>query len=40
MPLQSVYDLIRSGELRSICVGRRILIPLTAIEDFLNDGAK
>ncbi|GAA5436433.1 MULTISPECIES: helix-turn-helix domain-containing protein [Deinococcus] len=31
-----VYDLIRSGQLRSIRVGRKILIPLTAIEDFLN----
>jgi excisionase family DNA binding protein len=35
-----VYDLIRSGQLRSIRVGRKILIPLAAIEDFLNGGAK
>lgn len=31
-----VYDLIRTGELRSIRVGRTILIPLTAVEEFLN----
>lgn len=31
-----VYDLVRTGQLRSIRVGRKILIPLTAIDDFLN----
>lgn len=35
-----VYDLIRSGELRSIRVGRKILIPLSAIEEFLSGGTK
>ena len=35
-----VYDLIRSGTLRSIRVGRKILIPLSAIEEFLNGGTK
>lgn len=30
-----VYDLIRRGDLRSISVGRKLLIPLTAIEAFL-----
>lgn len=34
-----VYDLIRSGQLRSIRVGRKILIPLTAIEEFLSGEA-
>lgn len=31
-----VYALIRSGQLRSVRVGRKILIPLSAIEEFLN----
>lgn len=31
-----VYALIRSGQLRSIKVGRKILIPLSAIEEFLS----
>ena len=31
-----VYTLVRSGQLRSIKVGRKILIPLSAIEEFLN----
>ncbi|TSA87904.1 helix-turn-helix domain-containing protein [Deinococcus detaillensis] len=35
-----VYDLIRSGALRSIRIGRKIVIPLSAIEDFLNGGQK
>jgi len=35
-----VYALIRSGQLRSIKVGRKILIPLSAIEEFLNGGQK
>lgn len=34
----SVYALIRSGNLRSIRVGRRILVPTSAILDFLNGG--
>ena len=33
---RSIYALIRSGQLRSIRVGRKILIPLSAIEEFLN----
>ncbi|WP_104991709.1 helix-turn-helix domain-containing protein [Deinococcus sp. NW-56] len=37
---RSVYALIRSGQLRSIKVGRKILIPLSAIEEFLNGGEK
>lgn len=31
-----VYQLIRSGELYSIRLGRRILIPLNAIEQLLK----
>ena len=31
-----VYDLIRRGDLRSIAVGRKLLIPLTAIQEFLT----
>lgn len=31
-----VYELIRKGELRSIRVGRKIIIPLAAIDEFLN----
>lgn len=30
-----VYDLLREKKLRSINVGRKILIPLSAIEEFL-----
>lgn len=36
---RSTYSLIRSGQLRSIRVGRKILIPLTAIEEFLSGEA-
>lgn len=32
----AVYALIRSGELRHVKVGRKILIPLAAIEEFLG----
>lgn len=32
----SIYELIRSGTLRSIRVGRKILVPKSAIEEFLN----
>lgn len=31
-----IYDLIRDGQLRSIKVGRKILVPLSAIEEFLS----
>ena len=31
-----VYALIKTGELRSIKVGRKILIPLSAVDEFLN----
>lgn len=31
-----VYALIKSGELRSIRVGRKFLIPLSAVDEFLN----
>lgn len=34
-----VYALIRSGELRHIKVGRKILIPLNAIDEFLSGSA-
>lgn len=30
-----VYELLRNNKLRSIKVGRKILIPLSAIEEFL-----
>ena len=30
-----VYELIRNRELRSISVGRKLLVPLTAIDEFL-----
>lgn len=32
----SAYALVRGGRLRSIKIGRRILIPASAIEDFLR----
>lgn len=31
-----VYALINSGRLRSIRLGRKILVPLSAIDDFLS----
>ena len=31
----TVYELIRTGQLRSISIGRKILIPLAAIDEFL-----
>lgn len=32
----SCYTLIRSGELRSVRVGRRILVPKDAVQEFLS----
>lgn len=32
----SVYALIKSGRLRSIRLGKKILVPLSAIDDFLS----
>lgn len=34
----TLYKLINDGQLRSIKVGRKILIPLSAIDEFLNGG--
>ncbi|GHG01377.1 hypothetical protein GCM10017783_12040 [Deinococcus piscis] len=34
----AVYELIRTGQLRSISIGRKILIPLAAIDEFLAGG--
>lgn len=31
----TVYNLLRSGELRSVRVGRRIIVPAAAVADFL-----
>ena len=31
-----IYDLIRQGKIRSIKIGRKILIPISAIDDFLK----
>jgi excisionase family DNA binding protein len=31
----SVYDLLRSGQLRSVRVGRRIVVPISEVERFL-----
>lgn len=36
----TVYALIASGKLRSIRVGRKILVPVDAIEEFLRTGAE
>lgn len=33
-----IYDLIHSGELRSIRVGRKFLIPADAVTEFLKGG--
>ena len=32
----SLYDMIRSGRIKSIRVGRKILIPSSELEDFPN----
>ncbi|WP_135230135.1 helix-turn-helix domain-containing protein [Deinococcus fonticola] len=32
----SIYQLIRARQIRSIRVGRKILIPRSAIDEFLN----
>ena len=33
-----VYDLLRSGQLRSIRVGRKYLVPADAVAEFLKGG--
>lgn len=35
----SVYKLLKTGELRSLSVGRRRVIPVDAIEELLNGSA-
>ncbi|WP_293909869.1 helix-turn-helix domain-containing protein [Deinococcus sp.] len=35
-----IYGLIHSGKLRSIRVGRKFVVPSSAIEEFLNGGTK
>ena len=32
----TVYDLVREGRLHSVTVGRRILIPKSAVEQFMS----
>ncbi|MDW8356790.1 helix-turn-helix domain-containing protein [Thermus sp.] len=34
--LSTTYNLIRVGRIRHTRVGRRILVPLSAVEEFLN----
>ncbi|GAB3920236.1 hypothetical protein GCM10011575_44100 [Microlunatus endophyticus] len=34
-----LYELIRSGQLRSIKVGRRRLVPVSAVTEFVEGGA-
>lgn len=36
MGKNKVYELVHSGKLRAKFIGRNILIPLEAIEEFLN----
>lgn len=36
---QSIYELIRTGRLRAIHVGRKIIIPRDAIDEFLRPAA-
>lgn len=31
----TIYELIRTGQLRSIRVGRKLLVPLSAVDEFL-----
>ena len=32
------WRMVRSGQLRSVRAGKRVLIPMTAIKDFLGEG--
>lgn len=32
----TAYSLVRSGKIRSIKIGRKYLIPKTAVEEYLN----
>lgn len=34
------YDLVRRGEIPSIRLGRRVVVPVTAIDDILNGASK
>ena len=34
------YDLVRRGEIPSIRLGRRVVVPVTAIDDILNRATK
>lgn len=34
------YEIARSGRLRVVRVGSRILVPVSAIEEFLGDGSE
>lgn len=34
------YDLVRRGEIPSIRLGRRVVVPVTAIDDIINSATK
>lgn len=36
----TAYELVRSGKIRSVKIGRTYRIPLTAVEDYLNTPAE
>lgn len=36
----TAYELVRSGKIRSIKVGRMYRIPLSAVEDYLNSSTE
>ena len=35
-----IFDLIKSGELRSLKIGRRRVVPMSAIDEFLAHGSR
>jgi excisionase family DNA binding protein len=36
---RTVWDLVHSGRLRSVRIGRRVVIPVAALDEFLNGDA-
>ena len=38
--INTMYDMVNSGEIRSFRFGKKIMIPVNAVEEIINQGTK
>ena len=38
--INTMYDMVNSGEIRSFRFGKKIMIPTNAVEEIINEGTK